>query len=422
MDIKIKPFLIFVLIITFLFEAALSKYISFISYLDEILAIFCILAFILKFATSYIKKNDVIFVAFLMIFILTGLFGNYLSGIERPTRAIILDIFSNLKFFAVILFGGIYQLKEDELEILKEIISKFIRFVFLLMLFLSILSQFVNIGMTGDIRYGIKSFTFVYENASGLNTHYYYMMCLFSATLYKKEKLRNYSDFFVVVAIIPWILTMRTRAIAFAAIYVALYYFYIKKSKKFKMKFYHILLAGVLLFLLGYKTFYDYFIAESNQVRHHMLITSIKIFRDYMPFGTGFASFGTEMSRQYYSPVYFHYEISHIWGLSPTEPYFILDQFWCAIFGQFGLIGTAIVIYLIAYSYIKLFKNVDNAGMKVAIITLIYTSLISSISAASFIQGSTIGCCFTLFLLKKSQLREDRYGWTHNLWSNSYLQ
>lgn len=65
----------------------------------------------------------------------------------------------------------------------------------------------------------------------------------------------------------------------------------------------------------------------------------MKIAWDYFPFGAGFGTFGSWMSRAMYSPLYHTYGLSHVWGLSPGKTSFINDIFWPSILAETGIFG-----------------------------------------------------------------------------------
>lgn len=67
--------------------------------------------------------------------------------------------------------------------------------------------------------------------------------------------------------------------------------------------------------------------------------TGIKImFKDYIPFGSGFGSFGTAAAAKEYSPLYYKYQLNTIWGLNPENPMFLADAFYPTL-AEFGLVG-----------------------------------------------------------------------------------
>lgn len=79
-----------------------------------------------------------------------------------------------------------------------------------------------------------------------------------------------------------------------------------------------------------------------------LLQGSFQIFKDFMPFGSGFASFGTEASRSSYSYIYDYYHISNVWGLSRQYPAFITDMYLPSV-AQFGISGVVMLILFWRY-------------------------------------------------------------------------
>jgi hypothetical protein len=79
--------------------------------------------------------------------------------------------------------------------------------------------------------------------------------------------------------------------------------------------------------------------------RNALYITSLRIAADYLPFGSGLGTFGGWIASLHYSPLYYKYGLSNIYGLSKGGS-FTCDTFWPYIIGQFGIIG------LLCYSWI----------------------------------------------------------------------
>jgi hypothetical protein len=84
--------------------------------------------------------------------------------------------------------------------------------------------------------------------------------------------------------------------------------------------------------------------------------TAPEILHDYFPFGSGFASFATFSSGEYYSTIYPEYGIDIVWGISKSYHNFISDTFYPSL-AQFGVAG--ILFYLLFWIYI-LKKAVSN--------------------------------------------------------------
>lgn len=66
---------------------------------------------------------------------------------------------------------------------------------------------------------------------------------------------------------------------------------------------------------------------------------SIDIFKEYFPFGSGFATYGTFSSGEYYSHIYNDYGMDAMQGLTEHDPRFIADTYYPSL-AQFGITGV----------------------------------------------------------------------------------
>ena len=115
----------------------------------------------------------------------------------------------------------------------------------------------------------------------------------------------------------------------------------------------------------------------------------MQIALDNCPIGTGFASFGSAVTADsgWYSPLYFQYGISSVWGLSQEYSAFISDSFWPTVLGQSGWIG------LIAYcgAFVMLIRSIlDNADSKLPILLFAAYLLIMSTSESACFNPSSV--------------------------------
>ncbi|MDR1603167.1 MAG: hypothetical protein LBS42_12200 [Tannerella sp.] len=73
------------------------------------------------------------------------------------------------------------------------------------------------------------------------------------------------------------------------------------------------------------------------------------ILKDFFPLGSGFASFASDASKTYYSPIYSDYGLSSVNGLTPQEWFPVSDSYYPSL-AQFGIVGIA--LYLLFWAYI----------------------------------------------------------------------
>ena len=93
---------------------------------------------------------------------------------------------------------------------------------------------------------------------------------------------------------------------------------------------------------------------------------SLTIAGQLFPLGSGFATFGTYMSGEYYSPLYYEYGLNTVWGLWPSNPTFVSDSFWPAILAQFGFIGLVVLVYLLVETGKSIAGDAGAKGIRFA--------------------------------------------------------
>ena len=102
-----------------------------------------------------------------------------------------------------------------------------------------------------------------------------------------------------------------------------------------------VLVCAVIFF--AWDRFDSYYVSGMNNeelARPMMYKTAPKVLVDYFPFGSGLGTFGTAASaKTYYSPLYYKYELSEIWGMSPADHgAFNADSFYPCL-AQLGFVG-----------------------------------------------------------------------------------
>lgn len=152
------------------------------------------------------------------------------------------------------------------------------------------------------------------------------------------------------------VLSTRSKAygfVVFSTILSLLFYNNIRFRLSFKYVLYTIIFIGGIILVTWEKIDY-YFIygaqnIETNDIevafaRPAMYWGAWQILCDYVPFGSGFASFGTYFSAEHYSAVYYTYGLNIVHGLSEEVPDFIADAYYPSL-AQYGLAGIGIFIY-----------------------------------------------------------------------------
>lgn len=142
--------------------------------------------------------------------------------------------------------------------------------------------------------------------------------------------------------------------------------------------------------------------------RFVLYATSLVIIQDYIPFGSGLASFGTHASAVYYSDIYTKYGIDSVWGLSKSFNKFVADTYYPSL-AQFGFIG--IFLFLLFWFYIikKSYKYsiiIKNSKLLTITILIIGYILIENIADASFTSNRGLFMMIFLGLIAANQKTE----------------
>jgi hypothetical protein len=121
-----------------------------------------------------------------------------------------------------------------------------------------------------------------------------------------------------------------------------------------------ILLIILLLFsgfvMTIYKDLYKNYITAGETPRSILFKTGVKIAVDNFPLGSGFGTFGSGINRADYSPLYYKYGLSNIWGFTPDSPSFINDTFWPHVMAETGFFGILLYISVI-FGFFKILRE-----------------------------------------------------------------
>ena len=326
-----------------------------------------------------------------MLLIIIGFIGNLVSEYQNSTGAIIIDMFSWLKFFGT--FALLYEIINiNKIEKYFKLMDKLAKFFVILGYIIYVL---ILIGkIFAGSRYGIQVFY--------LGGHPSFA-CAFYATIisflmhdHKKNII------WIILAMILELLTLRSKAFGFCFLVVLLVIF-LRKKISFNKIF--IAMLGVVFFVWERISYYFLDVTASRAVA---LITSFKIFKNFFPIGSGFATYGTVMSGTFYSKAYYIYGLSNRWGFSTVNSSFIGDGGLATIIGQFGFIGCLIFlvnIIILVEILIKLVKRYD--GKIIDIIALVGYIGISCTNEIFFNSDIAVIFAIVVILIKKYIVEEE---------------
>lgn len=317
------------------------------SYLDEVIGLLS--AIYVIFLRNKVERRDLITIVILFVVVVIGIISNLLFNLNNSFFSIAVDIIAETKLLFSFFFIK-YFLSTDEKKQIINLLIPMAKLYTVLSFVCSILSQFVNLGMTGEIRYGIKSFQFFFN----MNFQYVAVFMLVFGILVCNTKMSEKKKiYYYFMALISLILSTKAPPIMFSIIFVSLS-FYFKRHKK--LNFAVIALGVGVLIYAGQYQINEYLFTDTDSPRKLFFQYAFKTANTYFPLGSGFGTFGSDQAVRIYSPLYYQYGFDKLNGMSPDNPAFLSDTFWPMAIGQFGWFGA--ILYLLVY--ILMFLSLVN--------------------------------------------------------------
>ncbi len=380
-----------ILILLALLVPAISKYTGF-SYLDELITLVLGIAFAMRLVTkgyriSKVEKNILLcMIVFYVLGLLSSLTFKY-QPIYISALSGIFSIKAFITYFGMRVICDEYShSRKSKIRLLKILKCLLVISAFLLVIDM-IWPLFEQLGK----RFGIITTTFIFESHTELCC---YGIILVMMIIFLKRDL-GYKTSNIIWVIMSFIIVMRggrVKAVGFLALFIALYVL-LPFIRKFKIQY--VLIALPLVWLVADEQIIYYF-GNLSSARGRLYYNGFNIAKDFFPLGSGFATFGTEFSRRYYSIIYDMYNLSNVYGFSRMYPYFIADTMWPAIMGEAGFLGA--IVYMIGFvqMYFMVLKGQFDKYMKMLLFSILTYGLFESIGDSIFMssRGVLILICF----------------------------
>lgn len=401
---KVLDFTLIIILFFFVFNVVLTRYVSpYFSYIEDgmILVLICIFIVncIKKRGKIRLEKHEkIIIISYFFIYIL-GILGNIISGFQSNIFAIMVDMLSWTKFF-IGYIGLVNIIKKERAERLYVYLLNLAKFVVIIGLVLEILNLTTSLELAQKTyaKFGIKAFS--------LFGHPAFASSIFAGftALFLLEPKKN--KLWIILSLILVAATLRSKSFAFVCLIIYSVLFLRKNINALK-----ILSAIVLIVVVGWSQIQNYFL-NINGSRARVLNTSVQIANDYFPIGTGFATFGTMISGQYYSEAYNEYGLNDRWGFREDAYSFVADGGWATMIGQFGYIGTMLFVVMLICLLLSIKRRSNGKNTQLLpYIALIGYLLISSTNEAAFNSNYAVLYAIILaVLVKKQQIRRETDG------------
>lgn len=361
-----------------IFQNVLENYFNIFGILDEAMSAAIVIIAIINILSSrrkYVicKNNKKILVSVLALIII-GIIGNLKTDYQTMIPAL-KDAVCVLKGIITYVFIPLC-LSNLNLDEYLTTMNNHLKFITGLVFLTVIGNLLFDIFPYYEIRFGIKSQQIFFTHPTYLASFSVIIIILLSVNLREHEENKKY----IILMLLVLASTLRFKSIAFIPIYMYLYYIVFKKQRKLQL-----LDVGILCVLGGVfaiSQVMEYF-NNPDWARNVLTMNSLNIAKDNFPIGTGFGTYASWASGESYSNIYYDYNISTTWGISPDFYEFIADTFWPMIIGQFGVLGLGIYIYILLRIYKNIINN-DNLDYYFGQILALLYLIILSIAEASF--------------------------------------
>ena len=365
-----------ILLVLLIFQDYIYDKIPMFSNFEEIVMVLAIIYIFILLTMGrkkiVLSKYDIISFILLILYSIVGIISNFkyeLLDISKAFLSLILTIKGYLLYFS---FRIIFKYYKIDYKILKPIV-KLLKISLYLFAGIGLINLPFGFLKTSGIRFGISTVAIGFSHVTELAFFSILSMCIIlfynACEKNKKDEKKVLLATFILV-----ILSGRSKAIGFIAIFLLLYII-MKKARKLKIS--QIIILSPIALYIGVPRIYSELVTGA---RGELYRTSIAIAGDNWPLGSGFGTFGSHISRVYYSPLYYKYGISNFWGLSPQMPKFIVDTYWAMVLGECGYIGLVLMIGCIFFIFIQFFKSKFDKTLKLPMVGLIIYTLVSSIA------------------------------------------
>ena len=382
---KPKEALLLIVFVALLFQIGLqfssNTIVSFVfNYIDEVIAAAFLIYIVFKLLSHYrLKPFDRRIMLSSGVFLIWGLIGSIVVHIQTAS-AVLLDFFTCAKFL-IGYFGVRIWLDGKPKGYLRNNLNGICRFLAVIFFLLAVHDEFMTpFFPVGQQRYFGVSVILMFVHPTYLAAAGSVILIILAASNMNRD---NFPYMLMISTVI--LLTFRTKAIAFVAVFWGL--FILISVLKIRNKYIFMGFGVVVAAYLGYDQMMTYYFTTKWSARAVMLIDAFQLANRYFPFGVGYAGFGTNMSVRSYSAIYSQLGYNTIYGMGADNAAYLNDGLWQAVIGQFGWIGLVLFIWIIVLFLRIAFRfKVDRVGFFTydAIISLNLFFIISSLGEMAY--------------------------------------
>lgn len=374
---SIKSYIFFLFFLLLFFSEIIAQYFPVFSYVDEIISLISIIYLIIN---KDAKKN-MSFYFYIFVLVVLGLISNYCSRVNTNLFPILIDAFTTFKAFLIyISFKNLNFSKNDKIY---SLVYNFCKCFILVSIIFLVLNTISIVNMTEAIRYNLKEYKFIFINAGSFG---YYLMAIIP--FFEKKKK---SSFYIILILILIASTLKGPQLLFVLIY--LYYKNVNNYKFLRyMRIFIFPIVIIIGFLISNYQIQNYFVNE-NSARYKLTEKAFVTANNYFPLGSGFATYGSEMSRRYYSKLYYDYHFNEIYGLNPVYSSYLNDNYWQMIVAQLGYVGLIVNILFLCRIFKDILYRFKNTSIYNWAKSMIICVIVGSLGSAYI-----TGCAFATIM------------------------
>lgn len=376
----------YVILFIFLFLQSILSEVSLIfSYSDEFFACWGLWKFIQqpirgKIWNEYPGVMKIIRLALFVVIV--GWVSTIVNRIQLSFNSNLMDCFTFLKIFFIFFLSVNLLRKCNFNRIIEAIYGITCIYIVLGFIFL-ILSQLVDVGMSFEKRFGFNDFKFINPNPGDYSSILIISLVIFHIySFYMKKTL----ILMKAITLILILFTFRGKSIGFIATYLMVVFFINRYNKISRKSLFVLAFLGILG---GYFQIRYYFL-DNVTPRALFLVNGIITANDFFPLGAGYSTFGSNMAKVNYSPLYEKYGFDQVWGMNQDEQQFLNDNFWPMIMGQYGWIGLVIYVGILLLMFKIVNNEINHKQLKIAGFSLLFLLVYSSVGGPIFVHY--IGC------------------------------
>jgi len=368
-------------------------------FLDELIVL-AMLPLVLAYRT--IDRRLLVIWCLLMVFCVFSVASTYASPYFRGSMLTVLDLFLFCKPVVLLL---LFLSLSDRVRItfLKYVSESAFVFV-MLAFFFYLLNLSFPVFEAFEVRLGLEAYSFILSNPGEfLNMLVILGGAMFSASSSKRMMLGTVLTIFLALT------TLRFKAFVVVVFGLMVAWFFSEavrnrfEKKGIELSFKKLFPVSRILFVLaisalpGWVQFEKYFLGDVMTPRLFLVINGVAVAGEYFPFGAGPGTYGSAVSKMYYSPLYVSLGFDQKYGLSSDETNFLSDNFWPMVFAQYGVSGALLVFGIYALLVKYLLERIGVKGRQITVFVVFLFSLVMSTLGAAILIGP-IGCLYMMMI------------------------